>query len=368
MISRTHMTIFALAGAVLIAGALLLTAPRSTQAEATGAQTQPVAVEVTPVMLADVGDIITGVGNVAAMHDVKVSSETAGRVLKVYVDVGDAVKQGQILVAVDAELKEAAAEQARAQMLAAKTNLEKSKKDLERTQKLAGSGDVADVELEGYVLAYHAADAQYKGAVAALRAADRQVSDSRIKAPISGVVASRFVEAGEMVGPGMAIANIVDISSLKVKLSISEEDAVKLRAGQPAALRIDSRPKDRFVGTIHTVGAKSESPNGHTYPVEVVVQNRSKDPLKVGMFARVEIQASMAKGVLSIAKESLVEDGLKATVFVAKDGYARIRPVTLGIRGSNAIQVLAGLEQGELVISFGQKSLKDGAPVQFKQQ
>ena len=93
------------------------------------------------------------VGSVEANRDVMVSSETAGRVTAVLVDVGDAVKKGQTLVQVDAELKEVAVQQARAALLAAKTNMEKAKKDFERTEKLYASGDVADVELEGYQLA-----------------------------------------------------------------------------------------------------------------------------------------------------------------------------------------------------------------------
>lgn len=367
MISRRSVLVFTAAGVILAAGALIIATSRQSQADGALQHTRPTAVEVTPVTIADIADIVSGVGTVAAMRDVKVASETAGRVLNVYVKVGDAVKQGHTLVEVDAELKAAAAEQARAQMLAAKTNLEKSRKDYDRTRKLFDSGDVADVELEGYRLAYQSAEAQYKGAVAALRVADRQVSDSRIKSPISGVIASRRVEVGEMVAPGMEIANVVDISSMKVKLSVAEDDVVKLRAGQPAALRIDSRPGERFVGKILTVGAKSESPNGHTYPVEVIVQNKGNDLLKVGMFARVEVQARMAKGVLAIAKESLVEDGVQPKVYVAKDGFARLRSISVGIRGSNLLQVVDGLAAGDLVISFGQKTLKDGAPVQFKQ-
>jgi membrane fusion protein (multidrug efflux system) len=116
-----------------------------------------------------------------------------------------------------------------------------------------------------------------------------------------------------------------------------------------------------------TVGAKSESPNGHTYPVEVVMQNRGNNPLKVGMFARVEIQAGLARGVPAIPKESLVEDGSRAAVFVVSEGTARLRPVTLGLRGETLIQVVSGLAKGDLVISFGQKTLKDGTPVQYKQ-
>jgi membrane fusion protein, multidrug efflux system len=348
------------------AAAFIMMTSRNTQADAAGIQMPATAVEVTPVAVADVAETVSGVGSVEAMRDVRVASETAGRVLRVFVDVGAVVKEGQPLLQVDAELKEAAADQARAQVLAAKTNLEKSKKDYERTQKLFASGDVADVELEGYRLGYQSAEAQYKGAVAALRVAERQVSDSRIKAPVAGVVATRPAEVGEMVTPGMEIANIVDISSLKVKLSIAEEDIMKLRVGQPAVLRIDPRPGEHYVGKVYTVGAKSETPNGHTYPVEVVMQNKSRNPLKVGMFARVEIQAGLARNALAIAKESLVEDGANPTVFVAKDGIARLRRVNLGLRGQDLIEVVNGLAKGELVISFGQKALKDGAPVQYK--
>jgi membrane fusion protein, multidrug efflux system len=366
MKSSKRVLLMAAAGVIIAAVAVIAVSSRESHADAAGPQAQPTAVEVTPVAVADVTEIVSGVGNIGAMRDVKVASETAGRVLKVCVGVGDPVKQGQTLVEVDAELKEAAAEQARAQMLAAKTNLEKSRKDYDRTQKLFATGDVADVELEGYRLGFQSAEAQYKGAVAALRAAERQVSDSHIKAPIPGIVATRRVEVGEMVGPGMEIANIVDISSLKVKLSVAEEDIVRLRVGQQATLSIDSRPGDSFTGRILTVGAKSESPNGHTYPVEVVMQNKGKNPLKVGMFVRVEIQAGTVKGVPAIAKESLVEDGTHASVFVATAGVARLRPVTLGLRGGNMIQVVNGLAKGDLVISFGQKALKDGTPVQFK--
>jgi membrane fusion protein, multidrug efflux system len=366
MKSRRLFYVLASAAVFVAIAAFFMITSRKSQADAAGVQMPATAVEVTPVAVADVAETVSGVGSVEAMRDVRVSSETAGRILKVFVEVGTAVKEGQPLVLVDSELKEAGADQARAQMLAAKTNLEKSKKDYERTQKLFATGDVADIELEGYRLGYESAEAQYKGAIAALRVAERQVSDSRIKAPVAGIVATRPAEVGEMVTPGMEIANIVDISALKVKLSIAEEDIMKLSVGQPATLRIDSKPGEQYVGKIHTVGAKSETPNGHTYPVEVVMQNKRQNPLKVGMFARVEIQAGLAKGALTITKESLLEDGANPTVFVAKDGVARLRRVTLGLRGQNLIEVVNGLSKGELVISFGQKALKDGAPVQYK--
>jgi membrane fusion protein, multidrug efflux system len=361
--SRTLMMIGAALLAVVV---IIMLTTRNSQADAQKAQARAAAVEVTPAARGDIEELVAAVGSVEAMRDVMVSSETAGRITAVLADVGDAVKKGQTLVQVDAELKEVAVQQARAGLLAAKTNMEKAKKDFERTEKLYASGDVADIELEGYKLAYHAAEAQYQSAIAGNRLAERQLADTRIASPIAGQVASRRVEVGEMVGPGKEIANIIDIATVKVKLSIPEEDVVKLRIGQAADLQVDSRPGVTIRGKVHTIGAKSESPNGHTYPVEVLVQNQSGMPLRVGMFARVAIRANAIKNVIVVSREAIVEEHGTPAVFVARDGVAQLRTLTLGLSGSSHVQVVQGLNEGDLVVTFGHKALKDGTPIAYK--
>ena len=357
------------AAALLAVIAIVVVSTRPSQADATKAQqVRAAAVEVTPAVRGDVDDIVSAVGAVEASRDVMVSSETAGRVTAVLVEVGAPVKKGQALVLVDAELKEVAVQQARAGLLAAKTSMEKAKKDFERTEKLYASGDVADVEMEGYRLAYHAAEAQYQSAVAGARLAERQLADTRIASPIAGQVASRLVEVGEMVGPGKEVANIIDISTMKVRLSIPEEQVSKLRAGQAVELRVDSHAGVVHRGTVHTVGAKSESPNGHTYPVEVLVQNSPGSLLRGGMFARVAVRTNSVKNVVVVDRNTLVELDGRTAVFVAKDGVAHLRLVTLGLNGASHAQVVSGLTEGELVVSFGHKALKDGVPVTYKGQ
>jgi hypothetical protein len=102
--------------------------------------------------------------------------------------------------------------------------------------------------------------------------------------------------------------------------------------------------------------------------VEVLVRNRGANVLKAGMYARVDILASIAAQALNVSKESIVETEGKPAVFVAENGVARLRSITLGIRGAEQYQVLDGLKAGELVISFGQKGIKDGAAVQYEKQ
>jgi RND family efflux transporter MFP subunit len=357
--------LIAAAAVVAAAGLFMALTSGQTQADATNA-TKPVAVEVTAAQLFDLTEDVSAVGTVTAMKDVMVSSETGGRITAVLVRVGDRVRKGQTLIQVDDELRAIAVQQAKAQLQAAETNLSKAKRDFERSETLAKAGDVADVELESYRLAYHSAEAQHTAATAALRLAQRQFEDTKIKAPVAGVVALRKVEVGEMVSPGKEVANIVDLSSVKVKLGIPEEEIGKIRLGQPASLLVDALPGASIRGTVYTVGSKTETTTGHTYPVEVIVQGKDAGQLKVGMFAKTAIHARSARGALAIAKESVVNSDTHPAVFVVENGVARLRPVALGLRSGDRFEVLSGLKPGDLVVSFGQKSLKDGSAVQYK--
>ena len=363
--SKLAIAVAAAAGVVTIVTVIGTTSDRM-RADATKATVQPVAVEVTPVRTSSLTETVSAIGTVAAMRDVVVSSETAGRIIGVAVKVGDFVRQGQTLVQVDDELKAIAVEQAKAQLLAAETNYAKARKDFERAEKLFATGDIADVEMEAMRLAYHSAEAQEKTAVTGLKLAQRQLDDTRIKAPIPGLVASKRVEVGEMVNSGKEIANIVDISRIKVRVSIPEEQIGSIRLRQPTELTVDTRPGEKFHGAVWTIGSKTESMTGHSYPVEVVVDNNNINALKVGMFARVAIRVNQVDQAMTISKESLVSDEQTPAVFVVVNNVAQLRPVTLGVRSGDLYQVVEGLQDGDRVVSFGQKGLKDGAPVTVK--
>ncbi len=325
-----------------------------------------VAVEVLRVSSGPLVETVNAVGTVSAMRDVNVSSETAGRVTKVLFNLGDVVHTGDPLVLVDDELKSVALEQAKAQALAAETNYTKAQHDYARAESLSTSHDIADAELEGNRLALHSAEAQLKGAQAGLRAATRQMADTRIKSPIDGVVASKKIEVGEMVAPGREVANVVEIATVKIRLGIPEESIGRVATRQKATVHVDSRPGMAMEGSVLAVGSKTESPTGHTYPVEIVVRNTPSHDLKVGMFARVEIATSTVKNALTIPVETLLSGEANPQVFVVENSVAHLRRIKLGIRTADRYQVTEGLKEGEMIVSFGQKDLKDGAAVLTK--
>jgi RND family efflux transporter MFP subunit len=166
-----------------------------------------------------------------------------------------------------------------------------------------------------------------------------------------------------MVSPGRNVANIVDMSRLKVKLSIAEDQIGKVRQKQPVLVRVDADTASVLPGVVYTVGSKSESTTGHTYPVEVLIENDKNHILKVGMFVRTEIAVRSYSDALTIQKEQLVGDVSTPQVYVVENNIAHLRKVQLGVQAGGSHQVVSGLVAGEVLVSFGQKNLKDGAPV-----
>jgi RND family efflux transporter MFP subunit len=286
-------------------------------------------------------------GTITANNDVAVLSETDGRVTKVMVKIGDRVEAGSVLIQVDDEMKQAS-------YVAAEVNYQKAKKDQQRYDKMFKEGSVSDAQREGARLAFKSAEAQYI-------VARRQYNDTKIKTPISGVVTARQVDVGATLQKNNVVANVVDISTLKVKLNVAEQDAFKLKVGDRADVSTEVYPGVTFNGTIETISAKADE--AHTYPVEVRLANNSMHPLKAGMFGRVSFVSIKSDEALSIPRQALVGSTKKAQVFVVEQGIAHLRDIVIGSEVGTNLEVLSGLKDGEQVVLSGQNNLKDKVAV-----
>ncbi|MDP4172549.1 MAG: efflux RND transporter periplasmic adaptor subunit [Bacteroidota bacterium] len=308
-----------------------------------------ITVSVTPVSEEEFSENLSIVGTVNANNDVAVVSETQGKVLKVFVKTGDHVSEGSIIATVDDELKQAS-------YMTAKVNLEKAKKDLKRMEALYKEKNVSDSDLEGSRLAASAAEAQFI-------AANRLLNDTKIKAPISGTIADRFVDKGTMLAPGTPVANIIDISKLKVKISVPEKEVFKLKTGQTVTLKSDVYPALSFSGKVETISSKAD--NGHNYPVEISLPNNSRTPLKAGMFVQVEFPLIGKRQTLTIPRASILNGIKNPQVFVVENGYAKLRDIVVGKEANYRIEVISGLKVGDKVVSNGQSNLSDNLKVKI---
>ncbi|KAF0138191.1 MAG: RND family efflux transporter MFP subunit, partial [Stygiobacter sp.] len=256
---------------------------------------------------------------------------------------------GSVLIEVDSELREAGYK-------AAKVAYEKAKKDLERFENLYKENSISESQIEQSRWGFQSAEAQYI-------VARRQLSDTKITTPISGIVTSRMVNIGSMVmGAPQAtvVANVVDISKLKVKVNVAEKDVFRLKVGDKAEVTSDIFPNTTFTGTVFSISSKGDE--GHTFPVEVLLNN-SKQQLKSGMFSRVTFSPKSSADALLIPREALIGSLKDAKLFVVQNNNAKLRSIIVGKEIGTSIEVLGGLNEGEIIVINGQNNLKDNAAV-----
>jgi len=291
-------------------------------------------------------------GTIIANNDVNILSETSGKVMQMFFKAGDFKTAGSVLAQVDDELRKAA-------YMSAEATYEKAKKDYDRFKNLFDQKTVTDAQFEAAKLGLSMAEAQFI-------VAKRQLEDTKIKTPISGYITMKNIDIGSTVQGApqpTLVANIVDISRVKVKLNVSEAYAFALKAGNLVDVTADVYPGIVFKGRIESVSAKSDE--AHTFPVEIIVENKSAHQLKAGAFARVDF--STLKGIkgIIIPRESLVGSVKDPQVYVVTDGTAKLRKLILGTESNTFVQVLSGLTENETIVINGQNNLVDNTKVEI---
>lgn len=287
------------------------------------------------------------IGNVLGNNDVMVVSETVGRVVSIHTKVGQTIGKGGLIAKVDDELKVANLHQAEA-------NFEKAKRDFERAESLLAVKSMTDSQYDAFKLAM-------KSAESSLTIAKRQVADTKIVSPISGVVVARPIDVGSSVDGKTVVANVVDVSTLKVKLNVPESIIFKLKAGQSVEIASEAIPGVTFKGRIDNISVKGDE--AHTFPIEVTVQNSGKVNLKAGMFARVFFNSISERDGLIVPRKALIGSAKDASIFVIENGMAKLKKLVLGTEANGMVEVISGLAENETIVVSGQNNLKDGVQV-----
>jgi RND family efflux transporter MFP subunit len=349
MRTRTRLLLIGGIIAVILIILIVRSKVKLNAASSTGSIATAYSVSVVTVQKESVEEKISAVGTLNAINDVVVLSETQGRILKVDCEVGDYKKAGSVLVEVDSELKEAAYK-------TAQVTYERAKKDLERYDTLSTEGSISDTQIEQARWSRQSAEAQFI-------TARRQLTDTKITTPISGIVTARYVNLGTMVmGAPQAtqIANVVDISKMKAKIFVAEKDVFRIHVGDPAEVTTDVYPGTSFEGKVFTIGSKGDE--GHTYPVEVILNN-AKQQLRAGMFVTITINAHLDGESLVIPRAAIVGSIQDAKVFVVKNKIASLRSVVADKEIGINVEISSGLQVGEAVVVDGMDNLSDNTPV-----
>jgi multidrug efflux pump subunit AcrA (membrane-fusion protein) len=208
------------------------------------------------------------------------------------------------------------------------------------------------------------AQAQANAAKAHADTLNVQLSYARITSPISGIVADRPINAGEVAAAGTPMISIVDISQVRAIANVPVKEAESIRVGRPARV---AGPDGDIPGTV-TVVSPSANPNATTVEVWVQIANPG-ERLKPGATARVSIIAETIQNTLVVPATALLngDEGKQKVMVVSADSVAHERPVTVGVRQGNRVQILSGIQPGDQVVVSGGLGLEDKAKVTIQQ-
>ncbi|MCD0486713.1 efflux RND transporter periplasmic adaptor subunit [Pedobacter sp. MC2016-14] len=288
-------------------------------------------------------------GVFAANQELDFLSENAGRVSKIFVDEGDRVSKGQVLARIDAEIINTDKETAQA-------TLDNAIRDEARYASSFATGGVTQQQLDQAKLAT-------RNARLRLQSSARRVSDANIKSPINGIVNKRYIEVGAFVNTqGTKMFELVDVSKLKLKVNVNENQVANLKIGDAVQLKSNVFPADDYTGKITFIAAKADA--SLNFPVEILVANNGKHDIKAGMYGTAIFKFPKQAPLLTIPRGSFVGSVSSNQVFVLADGNkAKLRKVIAGrILGEN-VEIIDGLQEGETVITSGQINLVDGSAV-----
>jgi len=347
------------AAAVLVAGGC---GPRRGPEE--GQAVERVPVRVVEITTGPATATVAATGTIKARGDVPISAEAGGRVLEVVAQVGDGVSEGDVLVRLDNELAEFALRQAEAQVLLAEGELDDAEAGLARAQSLWESGDIADVEWEAAERRAKSARASFMAASAGVGSAARQLRNTEIKSPITGTVAFVFAEEGHLIAVGTPVAHVVNDDMVEIELGLSENQVPNVRPRRSVSVRVRALPGELFSGKVEYVGRRADDMT-KTYPVRVVLQNAAHR-LRAGMVAEVTIAVKEFSDVVVIERDWVVDRYGEPAVYVASDSLAVLKRLVFGKVIGNRVIVTSGLEEGDLMVTFGHDRLTEGAALEIK--
>jgi RND family efflux transporter MFP subunit len=341
-----------------------------------GFSSGPMTVELAKVTRADMSEYIQVVGNLIGAATVQVVPKFSGRLQSVDVRLGDRVGKGQTIAQIeDREIREqvkqaeASFEVARATVRQREADLELARISVERSRSLFSRQllprqtlDDAEARYQSATAQIDLARAQFEQAKSRLDELRINLSNTRIASPVDGFVGRRSLDPGAFVGQNTPVVDVVDIHLVRLVTNLVEKDLRRVVAGTTTEVEVDAYPGEQFTGRVARL-APVLDPATRTAEVEIEVANPDFR-LKPGMYSRVRLLVGTRDNALVIPRNALVDVGSEPGVFtVDAEMTARFNPVKVGLQDASRVEIMAGLNEGQSVVTTGATALRDGVTV-----
>ena len=314
---------------------------KGNKAEVAVVETDPT-VAVTQVSVREVPQEETYTSTIQAYVKNNIAPQTAGRISRILVDVGDNVKKGQVVAEMD-----------QTQLAQIELQLKNNETEYNRLKELYEVGGLSKSDLDAIEMAYNVSKTQY----------NNLKENATLVSPINGVITARNYDAGDMYAMSAPIYTVEQIAPVKLLVGISETDYTKVKKGDSVEITADALPGQTFNGKVRKI-YPTVDPATRTFTVEVVIDN-GNSVLRPGMFARAKVNFGMNNSVVipDVAVVKQQGSGERFVYVLNEDNTVTYQKVVLGRRMGAEYEVLEGLSDGAKVVTGGMIRLKDGIKV-----
>ncbi len=339
---KTSFRTFIIASAARFAAAGGSNTGKQTEQQAAAVVAEDPTVAVVEVFTREVPQEAVYTSTVQAYAKNNIAPQMAGRITKINVEIGDFVKEGQILAEID-----------KAQLLQAQLQLQNQEVELQRLKSLYEAGGLSQSDYDAIQMQYNVLKTQV----------ENLIENTTLRSPINGVVTARNYDVGDMYAMSMPIFTVEQIVPVKLLVGISESDYSKVKKGDSVQITADAIPGKTFYGKVNRI-YPTVDPATRTFTVEVKVDNNYKT-LRPGMFVRATINFGVNNNVVipDVAVVKQQGSGERFVYVLNEDNTVTYQKVVLGRRMGTEYEVLEGISNGAKVVTGGQIRLKDGIKV-----
>jgi RND family efflux transporter MFP subunit len=306
-------------------------------------------VETIPVEHGKIARSVTVSGTVEPIRTVGVNAQLSGALRTVVAEEGTFVQEGAVLATLDDR-------EISAQLASAEAAYQLAEANFQRAERLRERQVITAPEYERDRAALAAASAQREQ----LRT---RVGYATVNAPLTGMVTEKNVEAGDVVGVQTRLFTIADLSTMVVRVRVSELDVVQLSQNDRADVVLDAVPGRLLAGRIRRV-FPSADPASRLVPVEVAITGQDARVVRPGFLARVTFALGAKENVLLVPASAIVKDASGAeALYVIADNRAQRRIIRTGLISEGRVEILEGAQAGDIIVVTGTNNLRDGSSV-----
>ena len=295
---------------------------------------------------------LESVGSLAAVHQVTLAPQVAGRVVAIRFEGGARVNRGDVLIQLDDKPE-------RADRAAAEARAELARVQLERSQRLTPTGFEPRQTTDQR-------RADYNATVAAVRQLDARIAQMQVRAPFAGVLGLRKVNPGQYLNPGDPVASLTALDKLFVNFTVPQQEFGKLRVGGPVEVTADAFPGQVFKATVNAVEPLVGS-DTRNVSVQALMPNPG-DKLRPGMYVAVRLVLPPQPDALVAPATAIMTSASGDSVMAVRAGKATPVAVQTGRRIGDTVVIASGLKPGDVIVTDGQLRVQPGSPVKVAMQ